>query len=329
MNHRHQLGLVVGKFSPLHHGHEHVIRTAQACCERVLVLGYSQPLFKGCERARRQAWVAQRFPDVINIQLDGDEVERLARSRGIASRPIPPNHAPDAEQQAYLAWLLHALLGLHPDAMLGSEHYVAPSAALLSQRFGHEVTPICVDLARTAYPISASRIRADVHAHRHWLDPLVYQDFVPRIVLLGGESTGKTTLAQAMATQHDTVWVPEYGRERWLQQGGQLSLADLIDIGRTQISHEAALHRQARRYLFCDTSPLTTLGYAGWMFQAQPPELQAMALRPYDLAVLCEPDFAFVQDGTRQDETFRQRQHDWYVQQLTHRGQAWLSVRGD
>jgi HTH-type transcriptional regulator, transcriptional repressor of NAD biosynthesis genes len=311
-----RLGLVVGKFSPLHRGHEHVISTALAQCDQVLVLGYSQPEFEGCERHRREAWIGQRFPEVINVQLDDTEIERLAKHQGIAPRVIPHNLQPDDIQQAYLVWLLRDLLSLRPDAMYGSEHYVTPCARTLSRHLGHPVQAIEVDLARRDCPISATRIRADVHGERAWLAPEVYKDFVPRIVMLGGESTGKSTLAQAMAAKLGTVWVPEYGRERWEQQGGQLSLADLVAIGREQVRRETAHHLQAHRYLLCDTSPLTTLGYAEWMFNAAPSELMALARRPYDMTVLCGLDLPFVQDGTRRDEAFRSLQHEWFMRKL-------------
>jgi HTH-type transcriptional repressor of NAD biosynthesis genes len=325
---RHRLGLVVGKFSPLHLGHEHVIRTAQACCDQVLVLGYSQPAFAGCDRLARQGWIDQRCPGLINIQLDDAEVARRCMALGLPFQPMPENLAPDAVQQAYLAWLLQGPVGLRPDAMVGSETYLEPCAHLLSQRLGHEVSPICVDLHRQVHPISATRIRSDVHAHAHWLGPQVQQSFVRHIVILGGESSGKTTLAQALAAQHDTNWVPEYGRERWEQQGGQLTLHDLIDIGRIQLEREQALAQSAKHLLFCDTSPLTTLGYAEWMFQQQPAALIDLAKQPYDLAVLCRLDFEFVQDGTRQGEAFSQRQHDWSVHKLSRCGVPWLEVHG-
>lgn len=326
---RFHLGLVVGKFSPLHLGHEHLIEVARQACNHVLVLGYSQPAFPGCDRARRHAWISRRFPDVINIQVDDADIMRRCEERGIPHRAIPLNTELDLAQQSYLAWLLDGPIGQRPDAMFGSEHYIEPCATLLSQHFGKEVTPICVDLLRTLHPISATRIRQDVHAARPWLSASTYVDFVPRVVLLGGESSGKTTLAQALAERHGTVWVPEYGRERWDLQQGQLSLDDLIDIGRVQILREDEHHRQANRWLFCDTSPLTTLGYAGWMFGKQPQHLLEMAERRYDLAILCHPDFAFVQDGTRRDDTFRLTQHEWYRAQLTARQMPWIDAFGN
>jgi nicotinamide riboside kinase len=53
------------------------------------------------------------------------------------------------------------------------------------------------------------------------------------------------------------------------------------------------------------------------MFKRVDPELGRLAQRRYDALVLCTPDFAFVQDGTRQHESFRQLQHAWYAEQLS------------
>ena len=325
---RHRLGLVVGKFSPLHRGHEYLIAQALAACEQVAVVGYSQPEFPGCGRLQREAWVARRFPQVINLQVDDATVRARCAERAIAWRPMPPNTAPDAEQQDWFAWLLDGPLALRPDAMFASEAYVFPTCERLDRLWGHAVTPVCVDPQRRTRPVSATQIRRDPHAHRAHLHPEVYRSFVRRVVLLGGESSGKTTLAQALAEAFQTAWVPEYGRERWVERDGQLTLQDLLDIGRIQVEREEAALAHANGLLFCDTSPLTTLGYAGWMFGTQPEALQALAQRPYDLVVFCEADFDFVQDGTRQSVDFRVTQQAWYEQQLTMRRVPVLRVRG-
>ena len=322
------LGLVVGKFSPLHRGHEHVIAQAMDHCERVLVLGYSQPEWRGCEGPRRQAWVARRFPQALNVQIDDADVRARCHALGLPARPMPDNHADDDTHQAWLAWLLDRVLQVRPHAMFGSESYLAPTCLRLSETFGHTVTPVIVDIERAHVPVRATDIRRDVHAHRWALSPDVYQDFVRRVAFLGGESTGKTTLAQAMARHSGSIWVPEYGRERWEDGQGQLSLVDLIDIARVQLQREQVATAQARDVLWCDTTPLTTLGYAGWMFDQQPEPLQRMAAHRYDLLVLCDTDIDHVQDGTRQDPAFRQRQQAWYRAQLQHRSEPVVCVQG-
>jgi NadR type nicotinamide-nucleotide adenylyltransferase len=139
---------------------------------------------------------------------------------------------------------------------------------------------------------------------------------VHRIVLLGGESSGKSTLAAALAAHYDTRWVHEYGRELWEQQNGVMSESDLIAIAHEQIRREEEASRVANRYVFCDTSPLTTAGYGLWLFGRIDPQLLRLAGRSYAAAILCKPDFPFVQDGLRRDETFRTEQHAWYLEQI-------------
>jgi NadR type nicotinamide-nucleotide adenylyltransferase len=138
---------------------------------------------------------------------------------------------------------------------------------------------------------------------------------IRRIVLLGGESSGKTTLAEALAAHYQTLWVHEYGRELWEEQGGVMSEADLLKVAHEQIRREEAALPSASRYLFCDTSPLTTAGYSLWMFGHIDPQLERLAQRPYDAAILCQPDFPFVADGSRREPAFRDQQHAWYQEQ--------------
>lgn len=64
------------------------------------------------------------------------------------------------------------------------------------------------------------------------------------------------------------------------------------------------------------------------MFDQQPDALVGMAAHRYDLIVLCEADFDFVQDGTRQDAVFRDQQQAWYRDQLRRRGEAVVRVSG-
>lgn len=328
MRSSHRLGLVVGKFSPFHRGHEYLIEQAISRCDDVLVLGYSQPEFHGCDRKRRQAWVSRRFPQVINVQVDEEWLSQRCQLIGAAIQPIPSNSSSDTEQQSWLGWFLAEILKLRPDAMFASEPYVVPTCALLKRQWNQDVTPYLIDPERTACSISATQIREDVHAHSSWLHPDVYRDFVLRVALLGGESSGKTTLAQALAAEFRTVWVPEYGRERWNEQKGVLSLNDLLEIGQIQIDREEEYLGKAQRVMFCDTSPLTTLGYAGWLFNAKPVVLQTLARRNYDLIVLCDNDFSFVQDGTRQNEGFQKEQQAWYETQMTQRNEPVLRVSG-
>jgi HTH-type transcriptional repressor of NAD biosynthesis genes len=311
-----ELGLIVGKFAPLHLGHEWLIDQAAQQCDRLLILSYANPEFDRCEPPVRQRWLKSRCPDHETIVIDDAWLHRECSALGLAPRPLPANDSGDEGQQQFLAWLLGSVLHRSPDAMFCSEAYGPECAAVLTEALGRTVTAVVVDLHRDHVPISASQIRQNPHQQRHWLSPEVRAAFVHRIAIVGGESSGKTTLTAALAAHFETTWAPEYGRELWDAQSGILSESDLLKIAHEHIRREETGTRLANRYLFCDTSPLTTAGYSGWMFGRLNAELAALATRDYDAVVLCRPDFPFVQDGTRRDDAFRLQQHAWYQEQI-------------
>ncbi|MDQ1923096.1 AAA family ATPase [Massilia pseudoviolaceinigra] len=325
-------GLVVGKFCPLHRGHMLVIDSALAACDDVIVISYTKPEFAGCGRALREAWLRALYPQVRVLVLDDASLASLQGGTTVVQ--VPHNDAPDAVQRDFCGWLCMDVLGVTVDAVFTSEDYGDGFARALSGYFdarrgpGAPVQHVSVDRARALVPVSGTAIRADPHAMRAFLHPLVYASFVRKVCLLGGESSGKTTLAAALAQQLDSVWAPEFGRELWLEKDGALVFDDMLVIGHAQLARERALLRHATRWLVCDTSPLTTLFYSDAMFGRTDPALHELAAQPYDVTLLCAPDFAFVQDGTRRDDGFRQRQHAWYVDELTRRGVPFTVVHG-
>lgn len=326
---RFALGLVVGKFAPLHAGHEWLIHQAALSCERVLILSYTNPELDRCGPELRRSWLASRFPQHDTIVIDHDSLNDLCSSRSMERRSIPPNSADDFTHQSFLAWLLKEVVNREPDVMFCCESYGPACAELLSRELRRQVTAVVLDPDRRLFPCRAREIRKSPTALRHWLAPEVRAAFVKRIAILGGESSGKTTLSAALAAQFATEWVPEYGRELWEEQDGKLDEQDLLRIAHEQTRREEEGMRSANGYLFCDTSPLTTAGYGSWMFGRIAPELELLATRSYDGIVICKPDFAFVQDGTRRDERFRVEQHAWYRMKAGSMTCPVLEVGGD
>ena len=318
MTARFRSGLVVGKFAPLHLGHEHLVAAAHSACDRLLVLSYAQPELPGCDPARRAGWLAARFPFARTVVLTAGEVER----------PMPSNEAGD-QHNDFVAWLLAGPLATRVDAVFTSEDYGDGLATALAARQGSPVVHVSVDRARAAVPVSGTAVRADVHAHRSYLAPEVYASFVARVALLGGESSGKSTLARALASRFETAWVHEYGRELWEERGGRLDPPDLLHIAEVQIAREERALLTSHRYLFCDTTPLVTRFYAEWMFGAADPRLVELAARPYHLSLLCAGDWPFVQDGSRQDPAFRDRQAAYYADHLRAAGVRIVELAGD
>ena len=319
-------GLVVGKFCPLHRGHELVIQRAMAECDEVIVVSYTKPEFFGCEPAKRKQWLTALFPTITTLVLDDYILETMCRDRNMGVAPtIPHNDAGDHFHRVFVGWLCCAMLQKTVDAVFTSQDYGDGFAARLTAYFQQHTQPaptvshVSVNRARNLVPISGTVLRTDPHANRRFLSPQVYGSFVERICFLGGESSGKTTLAAALAEKTKTKWVPEYGRELWEKQDGKLAFSDMLRIAETQCAREDDLTEQANRWLFCDTSPLTTLLYCKALFGSASEELESHASRHYQAIFLCAPDIEFVHDGTRRDQQFRRYQHDWYLHELRKR----------
>jgi HTH-type transcriptional regulator, transcriptional repressor of NAD biosynthesis genes len=334
MNKLFNTGLVVGKFCPLHKGHQLVIDTAIRQCRNVIVISYTKPEFESCEPDNRELWIAELYPSVKHLVIDDSKLRSICISKNISTREVPENDATEANHRNFVGWLCYFVLGTTVDAVFTSENYGDGFAVALSDYFSVQtnttvsVCHVCVDKPRISIPVSGTNIRLDLEANHPYLAPAVYSDLLCRVAILGGESSGKTTLAKSLARHFNTSWVPEYGRELWEQQEGHLQMTDMPRIAIEQVAQERLIGRQARQLLFCDTTPLTTLFYSQEMFKYIDPVLEKLANRKYGRIILCTPDFDFVQDGTRQSAEFRARQHEWYIEQFKNRGLEYLIVSG-
>lgn len=304
--------LVVGKFAPPHHGHQHLIETAIAQARRVTVLCYAVPDFVAMPNEQRARWLQEIYP--------GIEV--------FVPQAAPSDDAGDEAQQQFVReWLVarNAVV----DAVFTSEPY-GPAFA---RRLGPHVSHCEVDLARARIPIRASAIRGDVHAHRRWLDPRIYRHFVQRVVFLGAESTGKSTLTSALAQRYATAHVPEIGRAVWEEKRGQLTPSDYVDIAARHREAEDATLLAANRFLFVDTNAVTTLllGFCYRQLDVAPPELRAWAdacRERYAYTFVCDDDIVFEQDGWRDDAAWRERVQGMVLYDLMMRDIAYRVVRG-
>jgi HTH-type transcriptional regulator, transcriptional repressor of NAD biosynthesis genes len=123
-----------------------------------------------------------------------------------------------------------------------------------------------------------------------------------KVCLVGAESTGKTTLAAALADHYATVWMPEYGRELFEQNKGKLEFDDLYEIAKEHLRRENELAAQARRFLFCDTNALATEFWSEFYFGRCDPRLIQLAqeVEKDYVYVLCGDDISWFQDGWRE-----------------------------
>ena len=306
-------GLVLGKFAPLHLGHQSLIEGALEQVDTLYVLVYDAPSVTRIPLAKRATWIRELHPSATVIEGRG---------------------APEAS-------------GRDPQIMRAQERYImsvvpSPITHFFSgEWYGDHVSralgahDIRVDEARRRFPVSGTMLRSDPKRYRQFVHPRVYQDLVRRVVLLGAESTGKTSLAARLASAFDTVWVPEFGRDYWLAHrgpDGRLSSTQLGDLAEGHRQREDALGREANRLLIVDTDARTTRQYARWYHGGTvEPHLQwraDTARERADLTVLCGDDFAYVEDGTRAGEPRRIEAQGEIRLELKAGSGTWIEVRG-
>ena len=152
-----------------------------------------------------------------------------------------------------------------------------------------------------------------------------------RIAVLGAESSGKSTLCEALARRYDTVWVPEYLREFVDAMGRVPFEEDQFGIARTQREREDAAAGAARRYLFCDTTPLMTALYSRVYWGRVDASLTALARRhDYALTLVTATDTPWTPDGLqRESEEVREMVHRMVLAELDERRIPYLLVKGD
>lgn len=279
--------MAVGKFNPPHLGHAHLLTEGARHVDRLYVLLADRPDQTISARTRAE-WLQDALPGNVTIIVTPDDLPEANEpwaARALEVLPEPPSIAVTSEP-----W------GPGWAEAMGARH-------------------LSVDVARTTVPISGTALRNDLQANFAWLVPAARAGLARRIVIAGAESTGKTTLAEALAHHYRTVWVPEYGRFYW---NGRRHLTDqrwaaneFTHIARTH--HEIADHiarNAARGLVVLDTDALVTDVWRRRYLGDGDPELLSLAKETLPaLYLVCAPDFDWIQDGTRESETHRDAMH--------------------
>ncbi len=154
---------------------------------------------------------------------------------------------------------------------------------------------------------------------------------VKRVCLLGAESTGKSTLAEALARRFGTVWNPEYGRPYTLigrQPDAPWTSREFTHIARVHCWYEDFLAALARDVLFSDTDAFTTSVFHEVYLGRPAQGFEELVDRSYDLFLVCGVDVPWRHDGIREFEDQRRWMHERYVERARTSGSPWLLVEG-
>ena len=172
---------------------------------------------------------------------------------------------------------------------------------------------------------------------------------VKKVVILGPESTGKSTLCEQLAAHYGTTWVKEYAREYLLQNGTSYTFENLLDIAKGQVEAEElgignlSVGRQdweAANYkpqitnhkpIFIDTNMYVMKVWCEFVFdKCHHWVLNRIAEREYDLYLLCNIDLPWVKDELREypDLLSRQKLYRHYKDILINQNVPWVDISG-
>lgn len=287
------IGVTLGKYAPLHKGHELLIRTAISEMDQVIVIVYNASDVTKIPTEIRANWVRKLFPSALVIIAEAGPQETGY------TEEIKLKH------ENYLKRLLSEY-DIH--SFYSSEPYGDHVSKALNCR--NRV----VDIHRSSYPVSSSMIREHVLEYRHMVSEIVYSDIKPRLAFVGGPSTGKSTLVLVCANELQGDYCREYGRDYWMlhQTDHRLSMWDLEQIARGHLVLEDTSARGIGDRLFVDTTALTTLAYAYYYFGKASQALIdtfTKSLYRYSLYILCAPDIPFEDSWDRSGPGSREKLH--------------------
>ena len=153
-----------------------------------------------------------------------------------------------------------------------------------------------------------------------------------RILILGPESTGKSTLAEMLAQHYAEPWVPEVAREYLEILDRPYTYEDLLQIGKQQMNLEDELALTATRFLFCDTDLRVIQVWSQHRYgKVDPWVLEEIARRTYDLILLCAPDLPWQEDPLREHPELEMREAFFakYLQLTKQSGFPFKIIAGD
>jgi NadR type nicotinamide-nucleotide adenylyltransferase len=161
---------------------------------------------------------------------------------------------------------------------------------------------------------------------------------IRKIVVIGPESTGKTSLCELLAAHFQTEWCPEYAREYLLAHGNQYSFDDLLTIAKGQVDLEdhflksVVQEKNRSPMLFIDTDQYVMKVWCEFVFdRCHQWILDQIVLRKYDLYLLCKTDLPWVKDELREYPDLENREILFHIYRdiMINQNTPWVEISGD
>ena len=270
-----KLGLVIGSFSPLHNGSLTLCKVANAVSEKIIIVVINSSSDQIPIKLRIH-WLKQENPHAIVKQLE--------------------KNTPLSFEDQLIKMLKSSLnyLGSNELQLFSSD----PSLANLAKRIKIKCT--ILDPERLGQNIKSADIIAD--PYMRWFDmPLsVRLSLIRRIVLIGPESVGKSTLAkQLRSSSVKQPFLPEYGRPyETFRKRGPYEDYEFEDIVKIHAAHRKALLPFSGPIFIEDTDELATAVWVEMLMSKRLINIEKQIKLPF-LYLLMDPSVPFISETIR------------------------------
>lgn len=315
------VGMYGGSFNPLHMGHVDCILKAAGMCKElyiVLSIGYKRDEIDARIRYR---WLYQLTEHIGNVKLI--TITDDAETKAGYEREHWQKDAEDVKRQ----------VGKKIDVVFCGSDYDESS-------FWNVCYPESELYIFPRNGISSTEIRKNPYAHWDWIPQVARPYYTKKVLLMGIESTGKSTLTINLAHAFNAEYIDEAGRDISERSGTDTMMLpeDYTEILLQHKLNEIKTQARGNRLLFIDTDALVTRFFMDFL-DGDDPRIEANrvladaidALNRYDLILYLEPDVEFFLDGGRSEEIRdnREKYSNQIKELLRSHGRDFVCISGD
>lgn len=279
---------VFGKFLPFHKGHEAMISFALTKCDFLTVLVCCSDK-ENIPDTLRKAWIEKAFEKENNIEI---------RTFNYLESELPNTSTSSESVSKIWADVFKKQLPNY-SLLITSEEYGNFVAAFMN------IQHIAFDIPKKLYPVSATAVRNDIFNNWQYVPDCVKPDLLLKVVILGTECTGKTTLTEKLAKYFNCSFVSEAGRDI-IANSNTFTFDDLYLVATEHAKRIEKSILADSPLLIIDTDIHTTKSYSRFTFEKELEiRTEIYNTNKANLYLYLNNDVEYLQDGTRLSEEER------------------------